>query len=254
MTKRSKPARPVIRRSPHRNVGVITIPWLQQEPIEWESQLERWCIYSLIALWVVTEILHQPYKIPIPSEGKENYYIPDFAITLNDGSRIVIEVKPARFIAKNEARFKFAQAWLRERGIHFVLLTEVQLRHRAWKHIVPMFLRYARWDVAPALIESVKQRLQDAGGEANFGSLWDGSDPNTKIAAYFLIGRREIFCDPRSWDDDATRISLIHKSEYQLNEKGDENGSQDNQCASDLFLQWFGIESWGAYPSISKAD
>jgi hypothetical protein len=53
---KQEPARAVIRRSPHINVGAITIPWFQPEPIEWESQLERSCIYAAIAFWPVVSV------------------------------------------------------------------------------------------------------------------------------------------------------------------------------------------------------
>jgi len=249
-----EPARPVIGRSPHRSVGVITIPWFQPDPVEWESQLERGCIYSLVALWVVVKILHQPFKIPIPSDKGERYYIPDFAVTLIDGTEIVIEVKPAKFVPEKEARLKSAQLWLEQRGIHFVVLTEVQLRHRAWVHIVPTFLRYARWDIDAAQKTQVMRHIGDAGGEAPLGDLWDGKDPATKIPAYFLIGRRELFLDPREWEDDATRVSLIDPLKFTLNNKGNQNDDTTNQSATDLFRQWFGIESWGTHASLQTPD
>lgn len=77
-----KAQRRVIRRAPHRNVGVITLPWFQADPIEWESQLERKCIYAAVALWAVKQIAHQPYRIPMPPGGSERHYTPDFAIEL----------------------------------------------------------------------------------------------------------------------------------------------------------------------------
>lgn len=249
-----KAQRRVIRRSPHRNVGVITLPWFQPDPIEWESQLERSCIYASVALWAVKRIAHQPYRIPMPPGGPELHYTPDFALTLIDGTEIVVEVKPSRFVAENETRLHAAQAWLSKQGIEFVVLTEKQLAHRAWAHIVPMFLRYARWDPDPALIANVIKRLQDAGCKARAADLWDDANPFTRIPVYHLIGRREILCDPREWRDGQTNVSLPNKAVINSITEGDANEREELATATDLFLQWFGVTPWCPHPAVQTAD
>lgn len=249
-----KAQRRIIRRSPHRNVGVITLPWFLPDPIEWESQLERNCIHAAVALWAVKRIAHQPFRIPMPPDGSELHYTPDFAITLIDGSEIVVEVKPSRFVAENEPRLHAAQAWLWKQGIEFVVLTELQLAHRAWAHVVPMFLRYARWDPDSASVANVIKRLQDAGGKTCVADLWDDTHPFTRIPVYHLIGRREILCDPREWRDGKTNVSFPNKAVINSITEGDANEREEPATATDLFLKWFGVTPWRAHLAIQTSD
>ena len=228
------------------------MPWLQPDSIEWESQLERSCIYAAIGLWPVAKILHQPYRIPMPSENRERYYLPDFSVKLLDGSEIVVEVKPTCFIEKNRARFDAAAEWLRRSGIQFVVLTETQLRHHSWSHIAPMFLYYARWGIDDESRSEVIRCLQDAGGETSFRSLWDGINPMTKIPAFHMIGRREIFCDPRAWHGDDTRIFLTNPT--LKNSNGEQNAYNEIAGSADLFFKWLGAEPWGSNHAVQEAD
>ncbi len=239
-----KPARAVIRRSPHRDVGVITVPWLQEESIEWESQLERRGAFACIAFFGTVKILHQPFHIPLKArDGKsEARYTPDFLVELIDGTKIVIEVKPRRFVEENESLFNEASGWLGQNGIVFAVLTDQELDHPGWRHVEPMLLQYARWDIDAESRARIFARLVDAGGRLLFRDLWDGINVKTKIPALHMLGRREILCDPRCWREDDTEIKLpANKCQHKFQpEKSHENEAD----AAYLFFDWLGVAPW----------
>ena len=67
-----KPARPVVTRSPHRMVGMVCCPWLQDQPIEHESMLERHFIMAALSIPGLRHIQHQPFKLhlDVPQDGR----------------------------------------------------------------------------------------------------------------------------------------------------------------------------------------
>ena len=67
-------ARKIVSRSPHREVVVVNAAWLLDHPVEHESHLERRFIIAALACPVVTDIVHQPFTMPLAyGEGDEKY-------------------------------------------------------------------------------------------------------------------------------------------------------------------------------------
>lgn len=115
----------------------------------WELKFMVYCDNnSAIVEWGSEEVVI-PYISPL--DGRRHRYFPDFYIKVKqvDGSykRIIIEVKPKhqtmppkpqqrktkKFINEvrtwgvNEAKFKAAVDWTRDRGMEFMILTEEHL-------------------------------------------------------------------------------------------------------------------------------
>lgn len=88
--KTAKTDRKVITRSPRRKVGYINCKWFQNERIEHESQLEKRFVQCALLCPRLLSIKSQPFKIQI---SKKSTYTPDFLLTFDDGSIIVVEVK-----------------------------------------------------------------------------------------------------------------------------------------------------------------
>lgn len=63
--------------------------------VSWESQLERKCAWFLEFSPSVCDYTEQPLELQIDVSGKKHRAIPDFGVHLLDGSRYLIEVKPA---------------------------------------------------------------------------------------------------------------------------------------------------------------
>jgi hypothetical protein len=62
--------------------------------------------------------------------GKIRNYIPDFYVEYKDGRREVVEIKPKRKLDQATIRKKTSAAgsWCSQRGISYVILTEVELK------------------------------------------------------------------------------------------------------------------------------
>lgn len=95
----------------------------------WEAQYMAYLdSESTIAIWTY-ESIEIPY-VSAPRSGRVRRYIPDFLIERVDGSRAVIEIKPASKVDRptNVKKFFAARAWCVEREIEFVVITEIDLK------------------------------------------------------------------------------------------------------------------------------
>lgn len=95
-----KPIRKVIVRAPHRSVGALHEPWLQSEPIQHESQLEKRCIEILLLMPGLAHVQAQPLSVEFTTHGLKRTYTPDLRVTLHDGSKVLIEAKGLPFERK----------------------------------------------------------------------------------------------------------------------------------------------------------
>lgn len=115
----------------------------------WELKFMVYCDNNSAVLEWGSEEVVIPYISPL--DGRRHRYFPDFYIKVKqkDGStkKIIIEVKPKhqtrpptpqqrktkKFINEvrtwgvNEAKFKAAQSWTKDRGMEFMILTEDHL-------------------------------------------------------------------------------------------------------------------------------
>ena len=183
------PARAVVTRSPHRTVGVVHVPWLQPEPIEHESFLERRFVDLAIPCPAVAAIRHQAFRLDyIDVEGISRTYVPDFVLSLLGGGRIVVEVKPNVFVEKNRAKFDAVSGVLGHRGSPFYVLTDEHLpidaaeESRTWR-------RCARSTPDADIVARVT-RAAEADGGVTLDDLLRDDSPLAVI--YHLLGRRRL--------------------------------------------------------------
>tara|TARA_B100001094_G_scaffold329244_1_gene391560 strand:- start:5 stop:439 length:435 start_codon:yes stop_codon:yes gene_type:complete len=115
----------------------------------WERKFMRWCdTKSSVTKWASEEIII-PYRSP--KDGKIHRYYPDFYMKTREiGGKVkesIIEIKPlkqcsppkqpkrktAKYKAEcltyavNQAKWKYASKWCKERNLSFVVLTEKDL-------------------------------------------------------------------------------------------------------------------------------
>lgn len=102
-------ARKVVTRSPQRKVGYVNCRWFQNESIEHESQLEKRFVQCALLCPKLAHIKSQPFKLSI---SKKSTYTPDFLLTFEDGSQLVVEVKIAARMARHVKKFRIAQEML----------------------------------------------------------------------------------------------------------------------------------------------
>jgi len=75
------------------------------------------------------EVLKIPY-LSNKKSGKIRNYIPDFLITFTDDSKLIVEIKPKKFLDKLQVKKKInaAKEYAEKNGIQFIVLTEDSLK------------------------------------------------------------------------------------------------------------------------------
>ena len=61
-------------------------------------------------------------------DSKIHRYIPDILVTYKDGTKELIEVKPANQVEENEDKFQAARAYAAENGMTFTVWTDQELK------------------------------------------------------------------------------------------------------------------------------
>lgn len=74
--------------------------WMSQlgELVWYESRLEMMCLKQIDFSVPLTGILPQPFVLHYFFEGKAHRHIPDYLVWCADGTRLLINVKPARYV------------------------------------------------------------------------------------------------------------------------------------------------------------
>lgn len=222
-----KPARRVVTRAPHRTVGVIMAGWLQPQPIEYESQLERRFVHLALVCPDVVGIQSQPFKLKYTEGDQERHHTPDYLVRLFDGRAVVAEVKPAKFLPAHRSKFDAASALLAHSGLAYHVITEAHVpaaRHQQ----VEVWLRYAR-GLPPARELSIAlAALGEAAHGIELHKLLALGVSETTV--FHLLGRRQIACADGLTSSDSTRLITLNHG--------------DTQHERFCFDRWFGSTPW----------
>lgn len=210
-----KPARRVVTRSPHRNVGVVCCPWLQPDPIEFESILERWFLTVAVLLPRLQRIEHQPFRLELPpreDNTKPTTYVPDFLLHFDSGESVIIEVKPSTFLKKHHAKLAAAAEGLRAQGKPFFVITEKNLRSAAPMADAIQIRRIARGEFPGADVARALAALADEPGYLTAGELSARAGVGRDVVAW-LVGRRLVGTKAPRVVDDATLVIHLDKED-----------------------------------------
>lgn len=123
-----RPARIVVPRAPHREVGVIHATWFQEREIHHESRLERSFIEVALLMPGLRGIRHQPLTINYEVGRPKQTYTPDFELTFDGGESLMVEVKPQRFLEKHRQKLMACADILAQRGQLLYVCTDARLR------------------------------------------------------------------------------------------------------------------------------
>jgi hypothetical protein len=223
-----EPARRVVTRAPHRSVGVVAVPWLQPQPIEHESLLERGFVDMAVTCRVAVGIAFQPFKLEYALDDGPHTYVPDYLVTLSNGERLVVEVKPMRRVPEYRLRFDAIQAVLSSRDLRFYVVTDEHLPDAAVDQ-ARLWRRYARAGVDSTQADRALKAVSQNGAVTFADLVRQGIAPDV---IYHLLGRRQLLSADRLFMTPATRLlhptqeELIHERVY--------------------FERWFGCSRWGA--------
>ena len=227
-----KPARQVVKPTTHRSVGIVNVSWLQPEGIPHESELEAAFIRYAVLCPAVRKISAQPFQLPwADAAGADRAYVPDFQVTLIDGAKVVVEIRPARFIEKDREKFDAAARLLGQKRIDFIVISD-ELLPKELQALTKLVLRSARGELDADLITRADKLVARAGTS---GLAW-----NEALASgiaerdwHHLLGRRRLVTD--------TGLTLRPTS--RLHQPLDWPGARDHERLQ--FDRWFGCQTWG---------
>jgi hypothetical protein len=155
-------ARELVRRSPWREVGVVNAPWLLTHGVEHETWLEKGGIHVMLACPVVADVTHQPETIDIVlPDGSKHRYTPDFRVRLLDGIKVIVEVKPDKFVKQHEPILTAAAAEVRARGDEFMVITDKQIHGNSRSARAILLMRYGRLSFTPEEAHECKRLLEE---------------------------------------------------------------------------------------------
>lgn len=154
-------SRKVVRRSPAHTVRLQHLPHLQPDAIEADSSVERDFVHCAALFPTVTSIRSQPFKLVLPTGRK---YTPDYLVTFLDGSRAVVEVKPAKFVASFQEHFEQVRLKLSASGIPFLLALDTVLRREGLAERALYIRRYAKGGCDAEAMHKCKALLERMGG------------------------------------------------------------------------------------------
>lgn len=115
--------RKVISRSPSHTVRLIHLPHVQSEPVEADSNPERYFVHIAALYPFIHKIRDQPFTL----ELGDKRYTPDFLLEFKDGSRLVVEVKPESRMKEYQELFIKAAAKLSANGYEFLVAKDIDI-------------------------------------------------------------------------------------------------------------------------------
>lgn len=119
--------RKVVTRSPHRRVGRLSAPWLQDVPIAWESQLELAFLKQALFCPGVVSIQSEPFTLDLHSDEFLNVrtrYSPDFLIKFDNGKKLIIEVRHSSRLDQDLGFFNCFADHVVSVGYSFAVITD----------------------------------------------------------------------------------------------------------------------------------
>lgn len=233
--KAAKTDREVVTRSPQRKVGYINCRWFQHERIEHESQLEKRFVQCALLCPRLTHIKSQPFKIQIT---RKSTYTPDFLLTFEDGTKLVVEVKIHAKVARYGGKFKIAQNILKAGDRDFFVLTELDIDRFRQSLIAAEILRYGKSEFDSALLRAVMNVMTNQ-AEKNMAvkELAQLSDCSNEVI-FHLIAKRQLTLHADDYLNADARVYIA-----QLHEGPDKH----------VFAQHFEVKPWVAQENIMSA-
>jgi hypothetical protein len=126
-------------------VGVVNPGWLLDHAVEHESSLERRFIMVALSCPVVRDIHHQPCEVDLTLAcGVTCKYTPDFLLSLVDGSEVIVEVKPEKFVPEHAMKLDAARAAFNLQGIEFEAFTDTMIDGSGLSARAILLMRFGR--------------------------------------------------------------------------------------------------------------
>jgi len=181
----------------HNFIGYFPSIKLQRQ-VGWESLLEQDYYYLIDILREVLRYEEQPLRIPYTVKGKPRHYTPDVLLIMRSGQRVLVEVKPQKFVdtPANQLKFVAARRWCAENNDQFKIMTERDIRWGVRLTNVKKLTQFARHTVSQAMRGRIHAALLSAYSGQTIDALAHAvspSDPkDALVAIYHLAFHGEI--------------------------------------------------------------
>lgn len=178
--------------------------------IHCESNPERKCVLMLLARNDVADVVEQPPAVWfIDADGRNRRHTFDFLVTMTDGTKVAIEVKPLSKVEKYHWRERLRRIAEQVEGFadRYMLVTEANLPPDAVYNAA--LLHAVRRDVQPEHDEQIRQLTADLHGSVTVADLVarSGLEGDGFRAIARLIGAGELIVAGRGRIDYPTFIS-----------------------------------------------
>ncbi len=177
------PIRKVSNRSKKNTIG--NFPSLKMKRmIAFESLIERDGIYTFDFEPDILTFEEQPLSIEYEYEKKKRHYIPDFLLKKTSSS-VIVECKPSALVdlPENQRKFDAARQWCEEKGYHFQVLTETELRKGFRLENIKLLTRFARQRIGPDMRSRIYDLLYSSADRTTVSSLALHVAPNAPALA-----------------------------------------------------------------------
>ena len=231
--------RRVVTRSPSHSVRVLHLKHLQEEPIHCDSNPERFFAQIAALYPFIKRIKHQPFRLILG----ERKYTPDFLLAFQDGSELVVEVKPASKVTEYVDVFASATEKLRALNIGFLVAQDVDIQANKLHLRALKIRRYAKSEFDPVASDRLLSLLSEMPDGMTIAEAVNAADVLPEQILY-LIAYKWI-CPLRTLDISPQAVILTREN-YCREVKRLNYGNQANH-----FEVWFGVESWD---SITHSD
>jgi hypothetical protein len=136
-------------------IGMFPSFKMADRHVYYESTIERDLCFFLEFDPCVASYTEQPFCIQhIASDGTTHSYTPDFQVVYTNGTRSLVECKPAARLddPHTQQQIIIGQTWASANKYTFVLVTDADLRQGHTLANITLLWRYRQFTVAPDLI------------------------------------------------------------------------------------------------------
>lgn len=130
--------------------------------VPWESFLERDYIRLADFDFSIEEIYAQPVRITYLYNGKIREHFPDFKVINNEHQVVIVEVKPMKFVDREDNQIKFlaGRAYCEERGWKYIQMTEDDIRPGFLQQNLALLRSIGTQDIPDSILDTVLSRLE----------------------------------------------------------------------------------------------
>lgn len=168
--------------------------------INYESLLERDYIHILEFDFEVEHFVSQPLYIPYVYKGVAHKYYPDFKVVTCDNRVIIVEVKPKKYLNKEEnlVKYEVGRMFCKENDWEYLVVSEDQIRIGDLQYNLRKLRRCDYQNVETIINNTIIQKVREKGSM----KIDDLSNELNKFNKqeifahiYYLIYHHQLFTD-----------------------------------------------------------